>query len=304
MTIGEAHGVIGRLELSATQRQIAARDRARGDSDAAGVSRGSRPELPEPRPRERHAPAANPQRIRLAAQIGSRLAGVLYVLDEPSIGLHQRDNDRLISTLRRLRDLGNSVIVVEHDEDTIRAADHIVDIGPGAGPRGGRLVAQGTLEEVLRVENSPTAQYLTGRLTIPVPAPPPPAAHPSPPKLPPARRSKPQVPRRIAQTASGWLEIDRRDERTTSTTSTPRFRFGCMTCVTGVSGSGKSTLVDDILRRALAWQLYRAKDAPGKHERIDRHRADRPRHRHRPEPHRAQPALEPGDVHGRVRPDP
>ncbi len=109
------------------------------------------------------------QRIRLATQIGSGLAGVLYVLDEPSIGLHQRDNARLIGTLRRLRDLGNSVIVVEHDEETIRAADHILDLGPGAGPRGGEIVAEGTLEEVLRAKNSPTAAYLSGRSRIAIP---------------------------------------------------------------------------------------------------------------------------------------
>ena len=109
------------------------------------------------------------QRIRLATQIGSGLAGVLYVLDEPSIGLHQRDNSRLLGTLRRLRDLGNSVIVVEHDEETIRAADHVIDLGPGAGPRGGEIVAQGTLDEVLRSRNSLTADYLTGRARIPIP---------------------------------------------------------------------------------------------------------------------------------------
>ena len=182
------------------------------------------------------------QRIRLAAQIGSGLAGVLYVLDEPSIGLHQRDNDRLIGTLRHLRDLGNSVIVVEHDEDTIRAADHLLDIGPGAGPRGGRIVAQGTVEEVAAVPNSPTGQYLSGRMRISVPR------------------------RRVAP--SGWLTVVGARENNLQNV-TARFPLGCLTCVTGVSGSGKSTLVDDILRRALGRHFYRAKDAPGRFERFD-----------------------------------
>ena len=182
------------------------------------------------------------QRIRLAAQIGSGLAGVLYVLDEPSIGLHQRDNDRLIGTLRHLRDLGNSVIVVEHDEDTIRAADHLLDIGPGAGPRGGKIVAQGTVAEVAAVPNSPTGQYLSGRMKISVPR------------------------RRVAP--SGWLTVAGARENNLQNV-TARFPLGCLTCVTGVSGSGKSTLIDDILRRALARHFYRAKDAPGKHDRLD-----------------------------------
>ena len=182
------------------------------------------------------------QRIRLAAQIGSGLAGVLYVLDEPSIGLHQRDNDRLIGTLRHLRDLGNSVIVVEHDEDTIRAADHLLDIGPGAGPRGGRIVAQGTVTEVAAVPNSPTGQYLSGRMRISVPR----------------RRVSP----------SGWLTVVGAKENNLQNV-TARFPLGVLTCVTGVSGSGKSTLIDDILRRALGRHFYRAKDAPGKHDRLD-----------------------------------
>ncbi|MEA3189181.1 MAG: excinuclease subunit, partial [Chthoniobacter sp.] len=173
------------------------------------------------------------QRIRLATQIGSGLAGVLYVLDEPSIGLHQRDNDRLIGTLRRLRDLGNSVIVVEHDEDTIRAADHVIDLGPGAGARGGHLIAQGSVEEILAVEESATAQYLSGRLKIPTP------------------RVR-AAPRRDAaiRSADGWLTVVRATENNLRNV-TAAFPLGCFTCVTGVSGSGKSTLVDDILRRAL-----------------------------------------------------
>jgi excinuclease ABC subunit A len=178
------------------------------------------------------------QRIRLATQLGSGLAGVLYVLDEPSIGLHQRDNGRLLGTLRRLRDLGNSVIVVEHDEETIRAADHIVDLGPGAGPRGGEIVAQGTLDDILGAPDSLTAQYLSGRARIPVPK----------------QRSRPRP--------DGWLSLIGASENNLKNIDVS-FPFGCFTCVTGVSGSGKSTLVDDILRRALFRRLYNSKDKPG-----------------------------------------
>jgi excinuclease ABC subunit A len=185
------------------------------------------------------------QRIRLATQIGSGLAGVLYVLDEPSIGLHQRDNARLLTTLRRLRDLGNSVIVVEHDEETIRAADHILDLGPGAGPRGGEIVAQGTLAEVLRAKNSPTADYLSGRARITIPR----------------TRVSPQS----SQTGDGWLTITGASENNLKNV-TASFPIGCFTCVTGVSGSGKSTLVDDILRRALFRHFYNSKDKPGAHK--------------------------------------
>ncbi|MEY2548970.1 MAG: excinuclease subunit, partial [Verrucomicrobiota bacterium] len=184
------------------------------------------------------------QRIRLATQIGSGLAGVLYVLDEPSIGLHQRDNARLLTTLRRLRDLGNSVIVVEHDEETIRAADHILDLGPGAGPRGGEIVAQGTLAQVLTAKNSPTADYLSGRARIAIPR----------------ERAKP----RSTQTGDGWLTLAGATENNLKNV-TASFPIGCFTCVTGVSGSGKSTLVDDILRRALFRHFYNSKDKPGTH---------------------------------------
>jgi len=180
------------------------------------------------------------QRIRLATQIGSGLAGVLYVLDEPSIGLHQRDNARLLGTLHRLRDLGNSVIVVEHDEETIRAADHIVDLGPGAGPRGGEIVAQGTLEDILRAKNSLTADYLSGRARIPIPK----------------RRTKPR--------ADSWLTALGARENNLKNVDVA-FPLGCFTCVTGVSGSGKSTLVDDILRRALFRRFYNSKEKPGAH---------------------------------------
>ena len=187
------------------------------------------------------------QRIRLATQIGSGLAGVLYILDEPSIGLHQRDNARLLGTLRRLRDLGNSVIVVEHDEETIRAADHIIDLGPGAGPRGGEIVAQGKLEDVLRAKNSLTADYLSGRARISVPR----------------QRAKP----RSTDKSEGWLTLVGATENNLKDI-TVSFPLGCFTCVTGVSGSGKSTLVDDILRRALFRRFHNAKDKPGAHRAI------------------------------------
>jgi excinuclease ABC subunit A len=181
------------------------------------------------------------QRIRLATQIGSGLAGVLYVLDEPSIGLHQRDNDRLITTLRRLRDLGNSVIVVEHDEDTIRAADFVLDLGPGAGVRGGEIIAKGSVSELLENPASLTAQYLSGKLRIPVPK------------------------RRV--TPGHWLTVSGATENNLAGVNAS-FPLGCFTCVTGVSGSGKSTLVDDILRRALFRHFYRAKDRPGAYKAI------------------------------------
>ena len=201
------------------------------------------------------------QRIRLATQIGSGLAGVLYVLDEPSIGLHQRDNARLIATLRRLRDLGNSVIVVEHDEETIRSADHILDLGPGAGPRGGEVIAQGTLEEVLAAKDSPTAAYLSRRSRIAIPrqrvAPRSIANQ----KLPVTSAARPGFP---TANSDGWLTIIGAAENNLKEI-TVAFPIGCLTCVTGVSGSGKSTLVDNILRRALFRHFYNSKDKPGAH---------------------------------------
>src|SRR5213595_2397514 len=183
------------------------------------------------------------QRIRLATQIGSGLAGVLYILDEPSIGLHQRDNARLLGTLCRLRDLGNSVIVVEHDEETIRAADHIIDLGPGAGPRGGEIVAHGNLDEILRAKNSITADYISGRARIAIP------------------RQR-VAPRSINHASEGWLTIVGASENNLKNVNAS-FPLGCFICVTGVSGSGKSTLVDDILRRALFRHFYNAKEKPG-----------------------------------------
>ena len=181
------------------------------------------------------------QRIRLATQIGAGLVGVLYILDEPSIGLHQRDNDRLLRTLAGLRDLGNSVLVVEHDADTIRHADYILDLGPGAGVRGGELVAAGTLAEVLAHPQSLTAKYLRGELSIPVPR----------------HRVKPSPDR-------GWLEVLGARENNLKNIDA-RIPLGTLTCVTGVSGSGKSTLVDDILRRALFRKFFGSKERPGVH---------------------------------------
>jgi len=183
------------------------------------------------------------QRIRLATQIGSGLAGVLYILDEPSIGLHQRDNSRLLGTLRKLRDLGNSVIVVEHDEETIRAADHILDLGPGAGPRGGEIVAEGSLDDIARAKNSLTGDYLSGRARIAVPK------------------------QRVQPRPDSWLTVVRASENNLKAIDAS-FPLGCLTCVTGVSGSGKSTLVDDILRRALFRHFYNSKDKPGAHKAI------------------------------------
>ena len=188
------------------------------------------------------------QRIRLATQIGSGLAGVLYVLDEPSIGLHQRDNDRLLATLRGLRDLGNSVVVVEHDEETILAADHILDMGPGAGPRGGEIVAEGTPAEILAHPKSLTGQFLSGRERISVPR----------------VRQRPPVK---AAPGPGWLTVTGASENNLKNL-TIGFPVGLFTVVTGVSGSGKSTLVNDILHRALARQFHGAREVPGAHGRI------------------------------------
>ena len=181
------------------------------------------------------------QRIRLATQIGSGLVGVCYILDEPSIGLHQRDNDKLLATLQNLRDMGNTLIVVEHDEDTMFAADHIVDIGPGAGSHGGQVIAQGTAEEIMQVEESVTGQYLSGKVKIPVPE--------------------------TRRTPAGWLKVCKAQENNLKKVDV-EIPLGVMTCVTGVSGSGKSSLVNEILYKSLAKQLNRARTIAGKHEKI------------------------------------
>ena len=178
----------------------------------------------------------------LATQIGSGLVGVAYILDEPSIGLHQRDNDKLLKTLEHLRDLGNSVIVVEHDEDTMYAADYIVDIGPGAGRNGGQVVATGTAEQIMKCKESITGAYLSGRIKIPVPA----------------KRRKP----------TGWIKVRGARENNLKNIDVD-IPLGVFTCVTGVSGSGKSSLVNEILYKHLAKELNRARCIPGKHDGID-----------------------------------
>lgn len=182
------------------------------------------------------------QRIRLATQIGSGLVGVCYILDEPSIGLHQRDNDKLLNTLKNLKDLGNTLLVVEHDEDTMLAADYIVDIGPGAGSHGGEVVAAGTAEEIMAIPESVTGQYLSGKRRIPVPS----------------ERRQPQ----------GWLRVLGAAENNLRNINV-NFPLGIMTCVTGVSGSGKSSLVNEILYKSLAKKLNRARTIPGKHKAIE-----------------------------------
>ena len=182
------------------------------------------------------------QRIRLATQIGSGLVGVAYILDEPSIGLHQRDNDKLLRTLLHLRDLGNSVLVVEHDEDTMRAADYIVDIGPGAGEHGGNVVAVGTAEEIMNNPDSITGAYLSGRMRIPVPG----------------QRRQP----------TGWITVRKAAENNLKNIDVS-IPLGVMTCVTGVSGSGKSSLINEIVYKALAKKLNRARTIPGKHKTIE-----------------------------------
>lgn len=181
------------------------------------------------------------QRIRLATQIGSGLVGVAYILDEPSIGLHQRDNDKLLGALMRLRDLGNSLIVVEHDEDTMRAADCVIDIGPGAGEHGGQLVAMGTAEDLMKNEQSVTGAYLSGRLKIPVPE--------------------------VRKEPTGFLHIKGAAENNLKHIDVD-IPLGVMTCITGVSGSGKSSLINEILYKRLARDLNRARVIPGKHDDI------------------------------------
>jgi excinuclease ABC subunit A len=279
LSIANAVEAMGTLELSDREHMIAdrvfkeVRERMQFLLDV-----GAR--LPLPGPLGRHALGGEAQRIRLASQIGSGLVGVLYVLDEPSIGLHQRDNQRLIGTLERLRNLGNTVIVVEHDEETIRTADYVVDIGPGAGEHGGTVVHAGPVTGKGRAASnkaSITGQYLSGKRSIPVPA-----------------RRRPGTGDVV--TVRGAREHNLHDIDVS-------FPLGCLVAVTGVSGSGKSTLVNDILLRSLAQQLHRAKTLPGRHRKVE---GVQPRQggRRRPGAHRAHAALEPGHLHGRVRPHP
>jgi excinuclease ABC subunit A len=240
MSAKRAIGWVEELELSETERQIARLILREIDErlrflDNVGVGYLSL---------ERAAATLSggeAQRIRLATQIGSSLVGVLYILDEPSIGLHQRDNERLIATLERLRDLGNTVIVVEHDEGTMRAADHLVDLGPGAGEHGGWLVADGPPDTVLRSPDSLTAQYLSGELSIPVPK----------------KRRRP----------SGYIEVEGAAQHNLRDIDV-KIPLGVFCAVTGVSGSGKSTLVNEILFKAVANRLHRAKQRPGAHRRV------------------------------------
>ena len=182
------------------------------------------------------------QRIRLATQIGSGLVGVAYILDEPSIGLHQRDNDKLLGTLKHLRDLGNTLLVVEHDEDTMLAADHVIDIGPGAGEHGGHLVAQGTAKEIMKNKDSITGAYLSGKKRIPLP--------------------------KERGTPTGWIKVIGAAENNLKNIDV-EFPLGIMTCVTGVSGSGKSSLVNEILYKKMARKLNRARLIPGKHKAVE-----------------------------------
>ena len=182
------------------------------------------------------------QRIRLATQIGSGLVGVAYILDEPSIGLHQRDNDKLLHTLNNLKELGNTLIVVEHDEDTMLAADYIVDIGPGAGEHGGEVVAVGNAAQIMKCRDSITGAYLSGRMKIPVP--------------------------KIRKQPTGFLKVVGASENNLKNIDV-QIPLGVMTCVTGVSGSGKSSLVNEILYKHLAKALNRARTIPGKHKRIE-----------------------------------
>ena len=219
------------------------------------------------------------QRIRLASQIGSGLTGVLYVLDEPSIGLHQRDNGRLLATLKRLRDLGNTVIVVEHDEEAIRTADWVIDMGPGAGVHGGHLVAEGAPEAIMASADSITGQYLTGKRQIPIP-----------------------LIRRIGHPGQILSVVDARGNNLKGITA--EIPLGTFCCVTGVSGGGKSTLIVETLYKALAKRLNNAREQAGPARRARRRRVSRQDRRHRPVADRPHPALEPGDLYRLLHADP
>ncbi len=274
ITLGEAQAYFGQLQLKGAKadiadkvvREIASRLKFLNDVGLNYLSLDRSAET---------LSGGEAQRIRLASQIGSGLTGVMYVLDEPSIGLHQRDNDRLIDTLKHLRDLGNSVLVVEHDEDMIRTADHVIDMGPGAGVHGGRIMAQGTCAEVIAHPDSLTGQYLSGAKRIAVPRqrtawlPEKTAEPPPPPKSKKAVQWAPKVVP-AASTGSGLQTL-----RVVNATGhslrgvTVDFPVGLLTCVTGVSGSGKSTLVNDTLYRTVARHLYRSHDEPEPHEAIE-----------------------------------
>ncbi len=239
MSIGEAASVLSDLELSERDRLIAERVIREVNARLAFLRDVGLDYLSLARSAATLA-GGEAQRIRLASQIGSGLVGVLYVLDEPSVGLHQRDNHRLLETLLRLRDLGNTVLVVEHDEDTIRAADHVVDIGPGAGEHGGRIVHSGTVKGLLRKRESLTGRYLAGKRKIPVPE----------------RRREP---------GEEWLTVLGAREHNLADIDVS-FPLGCFVAVTGVSGSGKSTLVNDILFHALMQRVYGSRTPPGRHK--------------------------------------
>ena len=248
LNVAEAFSFVERLELDASQEFITAEVRRELGNRLRFLNEVGLGYLNLDR-QSGTLSGGEAQRIRLATQIGSGLAGCLYVLDEPSIGLHQRDNERLIETLRRLRDLGNSVVVVEHDEDTIRAADYVVDLGPGAGVRGGNIIAAGTPAQIEAVPASLTGQYLAGKMRIPVPK----------------QRVRPQSPRNQIDPGHippGWISLLGVTENNLRAVDA-HFPLGCFTCVTGVSGSGKSTLVDDVLRRVLARKLHRSKERAG-----------------------------------------
>ncbi|WP_170008184.1 excinuclease ABC subunit UvrA [Bacillus fonticola] len=243
LSITEAYEFFHQLELSEKDQQIA-RLILREIDERLGFLRNVGLDYLTLRRSAGTLSGGEAQRIRLATQIGSRLTGVLYILDEPSIGLHQRDNDRLIQTLQNMRDIGNTLIVVEHDEDTMLAADYLIDVGPGAGVHGGDIVSAGTPQEVMDDAGSLTGQYLSGKRFIPIPE----------------KRRKPDKKRMV--TVKGAVENNLQNV-------TAQFPLGLFLAVTGVSGSGKSTLVNEILHKALAQKLNRAKAKPGQHRAID-----------------------------------
>uniref|UniRef100_UPI0017E47386 excinuclease ABC subunit UvrA n=1 Tax=Ramlibacter sp. TaxID=1917967 RepID=UPI0017E47386 len=263
MTLAESHAYFRGLRMKGAKAEIAGKVVREIDSRLKFLNDVGLSYLSLDRSAETLS-GGEAQRIRLASQIGSGLTGVMYVLDEPSIGLHQRDNDRLIATLKHLRNLGNSVIVVEHDEDMIRAADHVVDMGPGAGIHGGRVVAQGTPAEVLASAESLTGRYMSGTLKIAVPA----RRNPWTPVQPEPVEGSARASTSSARTGLQVLRIEnaRGNNLKAVTVDIP---VGLFTCVTGVSGSGKSTLVNDTLYAAVARTLYRAHEEPAAHDAIE-----------------------------------